>query len=122
SLFGRELASHFNLALNSIDLSFSGFALGTIGRINLRMGQQNCYLFQWPTFSPGVKRDCHRRATAERGQEHIVRRGPRVSSTRRNRFVTSETMRTNLNLLRKAGRVAANNYMRQIVGPIVPHL
>jgi hypothetical protein len=31
-------------------------------------------------------------------------------------------MRTNLNLLRKAGRVAANNYMRQIVGPTVPHL
>jgi hypothetical protein len=66
------LAGQLNLAVDSIDLSFSGFALDTIGRINLRLGQQNCYLFQRPTFSPGVKRDRHRGATAERSQEQIV--------------------------------------------------
>jgi len=72
SLFGREQTRELNLVLNSIDLSFSCFALGTIGRINLRMGQGNCYVFKRPTLLPGVKRDRHRRTTAKRSQEQIV--------------------------------------------------
>src|SRR6266516_286953 len=85
------------------------------------MGQENCYFFKRPTLLPGVTRNRHRCATAEGSEETIVRSWPRVGPTKRNWFVTGETMRADLNLLRKAACAATNNYMRQIVGLIVFH-
>ena len=120
-MFGRERAGELNLPLDPVDLSHLGLALGAIDRVNLRVVQRHGYALEWPAFGARVERDRHRRARAKRGQEKIVWRRSGVCPTKRDRFVAFETVRTDLNFLRKSRGTAADDYVRRTVSNIGCH-
>jgi hypothetical protein len=121
ALLGSERAGELNLPFDPIDLSHLGLALGAIDRVNLRMVQRNRYTIEWPALALRIERDCHRCARAERGQKKIVRGRPGICSAERKRLIAFESMRTDLNLLRKARAAAANDYAWRIVRSVSCH-
>src|SRR5207245_225361 len=120
-LFARQGAGKLTLPLDPIDLSYLGFAIGAIGRVNFRVVQRNRYILEWPPLSSRIERDRHRRAGAERGEEKIVRRRPHICSAESDRFIAFETMRTDFNFLGEPSRTAADDYMRRTIRSVGYH-
>jgi hypothetical protein len=112
SLLARQRTNQLNLALDPIDSAFSGFTLGTVGGMNLRMPKRNHYLLQRPTLSSRKQRDRHRRATAQRSQKQIVGRQARVCPAGVDRLVSRNLMPTSPNCLGKSSCTPANSYVR----------
>jgi hypothetical protein len=69
TLFQRQGSHKLNIALNPINLSFFGLALGTVGCVNLEVTKPYRDLFERPIFPPCIHDDRHRRARAEGCQQ-----------------------------------------------------
>ncbi len=91
-LFSRQGSIKLNVAFNPVNLSFLGFALGTIGCVDLEVTKPYRHLLERPTFAPGVHGDRHGGAGAERPQQQIIRRRPRLSAAHGFRFISQKTV------------------------------
>ena len=115
-LFVRKSPAKVNLALDPVDLSFFGLAVGAIDRVNFRVRQRNGYVLKRPTSSARIQRDRHRSAGAERSQKKVVGRWTGIGPAKSDRFIASKTVRTNLNCLGKAGGIAPDDDVWRTVG------
>src|SRR5450432_239190 len=61
-LFRIQLPHEMNVALNSVDFAFLGFAVPAIRRVNLRMTKIHGHTFKWPLLRSRVPGHGHRRA------------------------------------------------------------
>lgn len=110
ALFVRQRAGQMNVAFDSIEQSFPGFALGAIDGVNFRVPQMDCHFLERPCFAASVYRHGHRSTCAQSGEQKIVRRRPRVRAAGGRRFVRMETVRAGVNFLRESGGASAHNY------------
>src|SRR5579864_1279211 len=69
SLFLRQRPGKMNVAFDSIEHSFLGFAFTAIGGVNLRVSQMDRNFLERPCFAAGIHRHGHRSTRSQGGEQ-----------------------------------------------------
>src|ERR1019366_9087395 len=69
SLFVRQWSGKMNVAFDSIEHSFVGFAFGAIGGVDPRVPQMDRNLLERPSFAASIHRHGHRSARSQSGEQ-----------------------------------------------------
>ena len=104
--------------LHTIEPSCFRLALCAVGRVDSGVPEPNDHLLERPRLSSRVQRNRHRRSTAQRGEQEVVRSRTCISAAVRYRFVRDKTMRARRDLLGEAEPRSTNDdfrFVRHIV-------
>jgi hypothetical protein len=114
SLLVRQRPAKLNIAFDTIEHSFLGFAFGAIGGVDLRMPQMDCHFLERPRFSASVHRHGHGSTCTQSGEQKIVGRRSCIRAAGGYRFVRMQTVRARMNFLRESGSAAAHHYTSNV--------
>jgi hypothetical protein len=110
SLLVRQRPAKVNIAFDTVEHAFFGFAFGAIGGVDFRVSQMDRHFLERPSFAASVHRHGHRCTCTQSGEQQIVGRRSRIGAAGRYGFIRMETMRARVNFLRESGGVAAHNH------------
>ena len=72
TLFIRQRPTKMNVAFDSIEHSFFGFAFGAIGGVDFRVPQMNRNFLERPSFAASIHPYGHRSTCTQSGEQQIV--------------------------------------------------
>ena len=112
TLCRREVSLELQRPLDTIKSSRLRLAFRAVCGVNPGVLKSDGHFLQRSLLSSRVQRDRHRRSTAQRSQEEVVRRGAGIGAAVRNRFVCRETMVTRRDRLGESLCGAPNGHSR----------
>lgn len=119
-LFRVEVSHELNLALDSIDLAFLGFAVPAIRRVNFCMAKSHGHTLERPLLRSRVKGYRHRRARTQRCEKQIVRSRSGICSAELDWLVRGQPVGPNNDFLGEPRGVAVHDYICDIHAQTLP--